>query len=76
MVSADLLEREEMTKDEFIAGYCRRSGVTWEYLSQHKTALPCACGENGCDGWAMVSNNELAIKAHMDLYAPAPAREK
>lgn len=60
-----------MTKEEFIAGYCERSGLTWEYLSRHKVALPCACGEDGCDGWAMISNNEDSIKTHMELYFPS-----
>lgn len=59
-----------MTKEDFIAGYCERSGVTWNELSQFEVALPCACGEDGCNGWAMVSNNPLSIKAHMDLRAP------
>lgn len=59
-----------MTKDEFISGYCKRSGVTWDWLSVRKVALPCACGEDNCAGWAMVSNNEDSIKTHMELYAP------
>jgi hypothetical protein len=42
-----------MTRDEFIAGYCERSGVTWEWLSQRRTAIPCDCGEPECEGWQM-----------------------
>ena len=57
-----------MTRDEFIAGYCERSGVTWEWLSQRYAALPCACGEKGCDGWAMVGHP--MIEHHMQFYAP------
>lgn len=59
-----------MTKDEFIAGYCERSKISWEKLSQHRVALPCACGEDGCDGWAMVTNDPLSIETHNKLYAP------
>lgn len=44
-----------MTKDEFIAQYCAASKVTWEWLSKRRVALPCRCGEEGCEGWAMVS---------------------
>lgn len=43
-----------MTREEFIAGYCARSGVTWEWLSQYRKVLPCECGEDICDGWAML----------------------
>jgi len=50
-----------MTQDEFISGYCERSGVTWDWLSKHQKAIPCACGEDGCEGWMMVDNNELEI---------------
>lgn len=59
-----------MTKEEFIAGYCERSGVTWKYLSQRKVALPCECDSDLCEGWAMVSNNPASIETHMELYAP------
>lgn len=59
-----------MDKQKFIDGYCERSGVTWEWLSKYKTALPCQCGLELCEGWAMVSNDELSIKVHNELYAP------
>lgn len=59
-----------MTKDEFITAYCERSGVSWGELSQHQVALACACGEDGCQGWAMVANDERSIRAHRELYAP------
>lgn len=59
-----------MGKEEFIKHYCERSGVTWEWLKQYKDALPCACGDEICDGWAMVSKDDDAIRAHMELYAP------
>jgi hypothetical protein len=53
-----------MTRDQFIAAYCERSGVMWNHLSQFMVALPCACGELGCNGWAMVLNDPLAIELH------------
>lgn len=62
-----------MTRDEFIRNYCERTGVTWEWLSGpegNQVALRCACGEVGCLGWAMVTNEPLSLKAHTDLYAP------
>lgn len=43
-----------MTREEFIAGYCERSRVSWDWLSQRRKAIPCYCGEQGCKGWAMV----------------------
>ena len=63
-----------MTLDEFISGYCSRSGITWEWLSQYKVALPCACGEENCEGWAMVSKDMVDI--HNELYGPNQARPR
>ena len=59
-----------MTKEEFIAGYCERSQITWEELQPFQVALPCSCGDESCCGWAMVSNNPLSVQSHMQLYAP------
>ena len=59
-----------MTQQEFIDGYCADSGVTWDWLKQSKVALPCACGDERCAGWAMVSNHPDSIKTHNDLYSP------
>jgi hypothetical protein len=59
-----------MTKEEFIQDYCNRSDLSWEWLSKYKIALPCACGEDECDGWAMVSIDPITIKDHIGLYAP------
>lgn len=53
-----------MTEDEFIASYCKRSGVTWEWLSLRRAALPCACGNEGCEGWAMIPNDPESIEWH------------
>jgi hypothetical protein len=43
-----------VTREEFIEAYCRRSDVQWEWLSQYRDAVPCTCGEQYCEGWAMV----------------------
>lgn len=59
-----------MTKEEFVAQYCKRSGVTKEFIGQYKDALPCACGDESCEGWAMVGRDPGSIKVHMELYAP------
>lgn len=43
-----------MTKEEFEKGYAERSGVTVEWLeSQGRSADPCDCGEDICEGWQM-----------------------
>ena len=44
----------KMPKEEFIVGYCERSGITWEELSEWATVLPCDCEEDDCRGWVMV----------------------
>lgn len=53
-----------MTEQEFIERYCERSGVTWEDLSRHRVALPCKCGDDSCEGWAMVRNDTQSILEH------------
>lgn len=43
-----------MTRDEFIADYCERSGVTWEKLQAcGLDAYPCLCDSWHCKGWQM-----------------------
>lgn len=64
-----------MKKEEFLKGYCERSGISWAELSQSQVVLPCQCGADCCAGWAMVSNNELSIKAHNDLCIKRDERE-
>ena len=58
-VTSRFLTLAEMTKEEFIEGYCNRSKVTWEWLSQFQNAIPCDCGEDGCNGWQMVHKDNL-----------------
>jgi hypothetical protein len=40
-----------MTKDQFIEGYCERSGITRESFLKYGDAVPCDCGEGSCQGW-------------------------
>lgn len=56
-----------MTREEFIAGYCARSNITWEWLSQYRKVLSCDCGTDDCDGWAMVP------KELPDRQSPSPS---
>ena len=60
-----------MTKEEFIAGYCQRSSISWDELGKYLVAMPCACGNEGCSGWAMVHNDDESIRHHLILYSPA-----
>lgn len=59
-----------MERQEFIDGYCKRSGVTWGDLSRRFVALPCHCGEASCEGWAMVTNDPENIALHNQVYGP------
>ena len=68
-----------MTRDEFIDSYLRRDG--WEKYrtedgfhvpgTQPLHAMPCACGEDACEGWAMISDDEM--EHHMQFHAPDSA---
>lgn len=58
-----------MTKENFIKLYCEKSDITEEELLKTQVVLPCNCNDETCKGWAVVSNNELSIKAHCELYS-------
>lgn len=45
-----------LTREQFEAQYAARSGVSVEWLRQHRTVRPCACGADECEGWQMVSH--------------------
>jgi hypothetical protein len=57
-----------ISKDEFIKTYCEKSKISEQKLLESCVILPCYCGSDGCKGWAVVSNDELSIKAHRELY--------
>lgn len=70
-----------MTKDEFIDAYISRSGGKIERTADgmkmgewEQVALPCACGEDGCEGWAMITNNSWSIRSHLFFYGPDDGR--
>lgn len=70
-----------MTRREFIIGYAARSGLSdkWANLGFIQTgglyqlAMPCACGQEGCEGWGMVGPS--SVDSHLRLYAPDELRD-
>jgi len=54
-----------MTKQEFIDGYCKRSNISWDELKETQVVLPCNCGEDVCDGWAMITNTPDLVEHHI-----------
>ena len=65
-----------MTQNEFIGLYLgrsllpisRRTEDGYCIAGRHYHARPCACGDERCDGWAMVSEENL--DDHKRIYAP------
>jgi len=63
-----------MTRDEFIDGYMARSGIDPEFRTEdgfvvvgsRRVAVPCACGDEACSGWAMVSPDD--VDEYLDRY--------
>jgi len=47
-----------MTKEKFEDGYISRSKVTKEFYDRHFVTVPCNCGEDVCDGWAVKHHEE------------------
>ena len=71
-----------MNREDFVRGYALRSGLSDQWASlgiidvrEGRTlfALPCGCGDESCEGWAMVSA-EGALD-HLALSTPEPLRE-
>ena len=45
-----------MTADQFLARYCRATGLTGTDLNRMcMGVMPCACGDPCCPGWRIVS---------------------
>ena len=57
-----------MTKEEFEKGYLERSGLSQKFCNEHFVTMECNCGEEICDGWAQIRNNEESIKTQKELY--------
>ena len=55
-----------MTRDDFIDGYIRRSGLStalrtedgFKVGAHSRVAVPCDCGEEICREWQMVNPND------------------
>jgi len=59
--------KKKITQSEFISTYCYRSKIMERALNKLGTfAVPCDCDEENCQGWAMVSRENL--KTHCNLY--------
>ena len=57
-----------MTQTSFIKQYCRNSKLTEEQLNLLGLfSMPCNCGEEDCEGWAMV-DKKWAVLSHTKLY--------
>lgn len=60
-----------MTREEFEQAYAQRSGVTVEWLHEHdRRAYPCDCGEEGCEGWQMLSREHAIDRAELGDFDP------
>lgn len=67
-----------MTREEFIKGYCERSDIrptrNGALLGNRRMfALPCTCDMPQCEGWAMVTEEQL--HDHLCTDAPEPLRQ-
>jgi hypothetical protein len=59
--------RAALSREEFFTGYCQRSGITEEWARAHGfEAAPCACGEDCCSGWQMLTR--VSRKGPLDVH--------
>ena len=60
----------KLTQSEFIKSYCDKSDTTEKQLNKLGLfAVPCECEDESCNGWAMITKENL--KSHIDLYTDA-----
>jgi hypothetical protein len=71
-----------MKRADFVRAYANRSGLSDKWaniglIDRHDgwvfVALPCVCGEDGCQGWAMLSAEQ--VLHHLQFNAPDGLRE-
>lgn len=70
----------EVNRTEFIKSYAKNSEASdrWaaigliDFGGERKIALPCGCGDDSCDGWAMVGIE--GILHHLFFNAPEGMR--
>lgn len=70
-----------MTRTEFVKAYAKRSNVSDAYAEFGEIvdgprtiiALPCACGNPACEGWAMMGAS--AVHDHLFYDAPEKLRQ-
>jgi hypothetical protein len=84
--TARKMDRLKWTRDEFIDFYMARSGLPPSCRTEDgyvigtgangrpigRVALPCVCGDERCQGWAMVPLDPLLIEDHRRFYGPRP----
>lgn len=69
-----------MKRAEFIEAYAGSSGLRADFADiglldaggRTMVALPCACGEKDCEGWAMLSAD--SVLDHLQFRAPEKLR--
>lgn len=58
-----------MTQSEYIKNYCKNSNITEKELNELRLfAIPCDCGMEYCEGWAMINKDKRGIIDHAKLY--------
>ena len=70
-----------MTRTEFIEKAALKCGVEAPFANlgffqigdHYRIVMPCACGDEICEGWAMVGPD--SVDSHLMLQAPEPLRK-
>ncbi|MGI4939980.1 MAG: hypothetical protein ACRYHQ_05360, partial [Janthinobacterium lividum] len=66
-------------RDEFVDGYMARSKIAADRRAAdgftvrgrpNRVAVPCACGDKGCPGWAMIEGDPERISEYAEIYGP------
>lgn len=56
----ETIEVKMITQSEFIKNYCKNSEIEESKLNEIGLfAVPCNCGEDACENWAMITKENL-----------------
>lgn len=66
MMVVMVMDKNSITKEQFIREYLSESGMTRDYFNDEFTVVPCQCGHPNCFGWSLVNYEDLFYNMELD----------
>jgi len=61
--------QDRRTRWAFIRSYCQRSNASWRSLRKRRVVVRCKCGDESCQGWAMIPRDALVQDIELGFHA-------